>query len=317
MRPGPEHDRGMVTRLAGRFAARVLVVSAAAALAACASSASGPTTHPATGGAQPADGPTTVTSGRAQEIAVHDGDLVRATGNVVAVPGKPVRFCSPLVAVTGNEPFGYCPTGVVVVGADLKQLHDRRTHDGTVRGSATITGIFREGAIEVRHQVARRFVEPVHFADDSVPCARPAEGWPDRQPPLGAVYRYRRSHPGSIVEIAYLNPSEKESLVYVLTAGDPAPVQDALGAAYPHGVCVRKSEYTAQQIKLAHRFTIALMRVGNPLSRPYEAGGGGLGDDDQPRVSMSVAMVDDRLAQKVDAQPAGLVEIIAWLVPIS
>jgi hypothetical protein len=263
-------------------------------------------------------GPTIATSGHVQDIAVHDGDVVRGTGEVIAVPGKPVIFCSPLTpSDLMFEPFAHCPIGVPVLGADVDNLYDRRTRNGMVRGSATITGLYHDGSIQVRDQVAARFAAPIGVGNDSVPCPRPADGWPHRQPPLGAAERYRRDHPGSVVQLAYLNPNDTESLVYVLTAGDPTPVQDALDPAYPDALCVQQSQYTAQQVGAAHRFAIGLMHGRYPLTRPTAAGGIGLSDTEQVSVYMMVAMVDNYLATKIDTQPAGLVEVEVWLAPVS
>jgi hypothetical protein len=210
----------------------------------------------------------------------------------------------------GDE-FRYCELGVTLVGADLDRLADRKATNGVVIGSAALTGVYRDETITVSTQAAQK-PAPSGVLDDSVPCRRPPGGWltgADPHPALDAVARYRRSHPGSIVSMAYLNPSRRESLVYVLTSGDPEPVRAALAPTYGTGLCVQKSDYSAKQIATARQLVTGLMRTGPTMTRPYEGGGIGLNAAEQPSVGVSALMIDVRLANTLDSQPAGLIEI--------
>jgi hypothetical protein len=258
-------------------------------------------------------------SGHAHEISVHDGDLVRGYGSVVAIPGHPVRFCSGHLAEIEGASFGFCPVGVELIGADLDQLYDRKTHGKEIRGQALITGVFQRGAITVRTQVAQPPANLLsRLLHQDVPGAARGGGGPGAPPPaMTTVFRYRREHPDAIVQIAELHPDPAANVVYILTAGDPDPVRTALADKYGDRLCVQRSMYSAAQLAAARALVGGLFRHSeDPLTRPSSGGGIGLGPTLQVDTEITVPMVDDQLAELLDRQPEGLIEIDAWLVRI-
>ena len=259
----------------------------------------------------PGAGP--VPSGHARDLVVHEGDTVRASGVVRAVPGRAVRLCAPVPATAGQP---ICP-GVDVTGLDLGRLSDRAVQDGVVTGSATVVGKYRNRTIEVSRQTPPTTVEP---GEPQPPCAAPADGWPHgRDLDLGAALRYQQSHRGKVVEVAVLRPSSTQAVAYVLTAGDPNPAGRALEPTYGARLCVFRSRYTTGQLDAARSAMRATASdaAGDPLIVPYDVGGIGLAGDAQVCTPAGVAIVTDALARTVDAQPDGLVQLAVWLRPVS
>jgi hypothetical protein len=224
------------------------------------------------------------------------------------------------VAIIESTPFDACPVGVPVTGANLTALADRRTRNGVVRGSAQITGIFHDRTITVRTQVARKPASSNRYSPtQQVPCDQPPGGWPEgRAAAMTAAYRYKRDHPDAIVQLAILHPDVSSDVVYVLTTGSPDPVRAALAAVYGDRLCVQRSAYSARQLAAARAVANRLItHPTGPLTSPTGGAGIGLGPSLQVDTALEVGMIDDRLARVVDAQPAGLIEIYPWLVPLS
>src|SRR5689334_12221051 len=100
-------------------------------------------------------------------LVLRGGDHVRASGRVVSVPGRRVRFCAPVPVAAigyapGQEPApSYCPKGVDVTGVDLSALSNRREKDGAVEGAATLDlryeGHYRGAAL---HQSKPQYLNP-------------------------------------------------------------------------------------------------------------------------------------------------------------
>ena len=259
-------------------------------------------------------------------LVLHDGDTVTASGNVVSVPGKPVRFCDPNVAERGSgssDPtanFANCSIGIDVSGVDLSKLTHRRELNGQVVGGATLTGVYRNQTITVTQQGPAAREQPLLFNDDHPPCVAPSGGWPhgraDANLPFGPVERYKRTHRDAIVFEATLRPSATQALIYLVTSGDPAPVRDALTATYGQRLCVIKSRYTNQQIETAYHAVTDPMGGRPSLTTPTGAGGPTLNPMTiQPMVEADVPVLSQSLADAIDAQPAGLVQVTVWLAP--
>ena len=260
-----------------------------------------------------------------RRLVLRDGDRIRATGQVVSVPHRPVRFCAPVAEASvgyaaGQEPAPqYCDVGVDLVGADLATLTDRREKDGAIEGRADITGVYRAGGVTVSKQAAPPPPGTTTPAPDSPPCPAPSGGWP--RGPRGenintaAASNYAARHPGSVQELAMLRPSENQVVALVLSTGDPAPIQAALQAPMRNRVCVVRTRYTKAQIAA----TSAAFRIGNPLTKAahVDGTGHGLSHTGQPTFVVQLPVVTEPVAELADRQPAGLVVLDAWLTPIS
>jgi hypothetical protein len=87
---------------------------------------------------------------------------------------------------------------------------------------------------------------------------------------------------------------------------------------YGDRLCVQRSAYSARQLAAARAVANRLItHPTDPLTSPTGGAGIGLGPSLQVDTALEVGMIDDRLARVVDAQPAGLIEIYPWLVPLS
>jgi hypothetical protein len=300
-------------------AAAVVVVLAVAAAVVVIRSRSHAPTQPASGSS-----PNTAYSPDTSRLVLHDGDTVTASGDVLSLPGKPVRFCDPNVAVatvaTGPNASFACGPSIVVSGVDLTKLSRRRELRGQVSGEATLTGVYRNQTITVTQQRPYVRRSSPDLSPDHPPCSAPPGGWPrgsrDENLPFGAVSRYKRAHPGAIVMDAMLRASAYQVLVYVLTSGEPAPVRDALAPKYGKRLCVVRSQYTHDQIRAAYRLVTSAMHGGAALTSPTIAGGPGLNpSDEQPMLDAEVPLLSQSFADAIDAQPAGLVQVNVWLAP--
>lgn len=262
--------------------------------------------------------PVTAPSRRAQDLVPHNGDTVRVSGDVLATPGRPVRLCPPYGgSLVGNQWDGFtqCPGAVDATGVDVSRLSDRREHSGAVRGEADLVGTYRNGRVQVTQQGPF-----THLSDPPqsryVPCAAPPGGWPRLRTvniDMAAAQTYQHRHPGTIVTLANLRPAVYEVLAYVLTAGDPAPVRAGLAPTYGARLCVTRSHYTSAQISSAY----ALMQrhIAGRSSTSVISCGEGLSDIAQPDVFVDVPIVSSEFARLVDTQPAGLIQLTAWLTP--
>jgi hypothetical protein len=204
-----------------------------------------------------------------------------------------------------------------LIHADLRRLADRRVSADGVTGYADVTGTYRNGTLTVTRQVAAgaHVARPALF-HDYVPCPAPDGGWPSGpQPSPDRAQAYASAHPDQVVEVALLNPSRSQSLVYVLTTGDPSTIERDLRAAYGQSLCVATSKYSIEQLGAARRLLDSMSKRRS--SRFYEGGSGGLTSAEQPRITVSVAILAERDAQAIDAQPAGLWQLTVWLKPVT
>jgi hypothetical protein len=267
-------------------------------------------------------------SGAASGLVLHDGDTARGQGEIQIAAGHPTLFCPPFpdggVLVVGPQPYSACPGGIPVVGVDVNKLQMKRTSNGVTTGYAALTGRYEHQSFTVTDQ--QPDVDPRSAFADNVPCDAPSGGWPKGTADFGgnldttAVERYRDTHPGAIVDLGLLRPASDEVLIYVLSAGDPAPIRAALTPTYGQDLCVYPSKYTTAQIDDARELLAQRMQAepgssGVALTTPITVGQG-WNSDDQPNVDVEVPILTDELARVIDAQPAGLVTVSAWLRPV-
>ncbi|UQX88477.1 hypothetical protein M6D93_00380 [Jatrophihabitans telluris] len=300
----------------------------AARTAAQQSATGGQTRHPTPASppssAAPTD-PTQRTRADYRALILHDGQSVTATGEVVSVPGHPVRWCAPAAeAATGTagppQPAKYCPIGVDLHGANLDQLTGRLAVGGTIAGTARISGRYAAGAVTVTSQSrvpAYGLVPSSRF--DIPPCPAPAGGWPRGGPinladDLRAATSYQERHPADVVQVAILRPSRTAVVAYVLTAGHPSAADAALRPTYGDRLCTHTSPYSRAEIDSAQKAFAPPTEGAFPGSGLY-ATGQGLTRDGSPVIDVQLAFVTEQLARIAESQPRGLVELNAWLVP--
>lgn len=270
----------------------------------------------------PTSSATPVASDSYDRLVLKTGQRVSASGRVVSVPGRPVRFCAPVAEAAvgyapGKEPApAYCAQGVDIHGVNLSTLTNRREKDGAVEGLAALDVVYRgHGSVSVVHQAPYRTPKQTLDPPDRVPCPPPAGGWPfgpeNENLDFTTMDNYAHTHPGVVLMSALLRPSSRQVLAYFLTMTDPAPVAAALRPIYGKSLCVARSRFTQAQIThTADAFT-TLMQHG-PV---YGVSSGGLRPDAQPVVDVELTAVTTKIAALADSQPSGLVQMQPWLAP--
>lgn len=282
------------------------------------------TVTPATGSVKRKSFPSgsIVGSGHVHDYVLRDGDTVRGVGEILALPGRAVRFCDPLpfldnATVSAGDPyFRYCADGVDLHSADLTNLAGRKQQGDKIYGFAQLTGKYRHHTLTVTHQIATTPARDQIYTDP--PCSPPAGGWSTTYRSLDPIRVYKRSHPAKVIEIAYLLPSRHHRVPYVITAGATGPVRTALTPAYGTDLCVARSRYTRQQLDSANtKMKSLLLQQTSPgsLTALTAAGGIDLDRQAQPDVPAEVAVVSRNLATAVDALPQGIVQLQVWLTP--
>jgi hypothetical protein len=202
-------------------------------------------------------------------LLVRDGDRVAGTGQVLALPGRPVRFCAPVpVAQPGyvdvRAPL-YCDTGVNLVGANLSRLAERFAKNGAVWGRAWIEGSYRSGTLTVTAQGApRRSTDgmPVTFPDQP-PCPAPEGGWAPGQldgDRTNALVGYLNAHPSQFGELVVTYPDgrpsgatngpdyDKTQVALVGTTADPGAIARSLRKVYSGNLCVTRVPRSRLQV---------------------------------------------------------------------
>lgn len=249
--------------------------------------------------------------------------LVAASGAVVAVPGRPVRFCAPLdIATAANAgpppPPAYCDYGVDVDGVDLSALTDRRDQEGAVGGRAKLVGTYRDGVLHVRQQAAPDPWPGLHLADQHAPCPEPAAGWQTKEvnPDIEPLLTYQAEHLGQIDHISLLRPDPGravpgQALFVVLTNGDLAQLRSALAPLYPADtLCVARSTTTEAQVKATREDPD--LRV-SPITGVY-----GSGDPDnpegQPGADFEVVVTTPAI-KAAALRHQGVASVTPWLAP--
>jgi hypothetical protein len=309
---------GVIAVVAARDPDRSSAASPAAPSAASQPAGSG-TTGPA---AAPAAG-TVAPPG----AVVHDGDRVRGEGQVVALPGRPVRLCTglvPQVGVDGPEPVpAYCPLGITLIGADLDRLAGRQERDGAVWGHAEVTGIYRDRTVTVAGQRLRTITDVQRdkplAPDLPADCRPPAGGWPRREvqamPGIDQVGRYVAAHPEVLgsVSIGYPEPTRSGAIgtqvLLVGTTGDVAEATRQIRRWYAGSLCVRSVPHSRAQLLAARAvldpaMTDSARQVRYGLVSVGETSVGG-----DPRVAMTVLVHDERVHGLRTSAGADLVDV--------
>lgn len=262
---------------------------------------------------------------------------VRATGRVVSVPGRAVRFCAPVAVATvgyepGKEPAPeYCDFGVDVVGVDMGALSMPRTKNGATEGQAALEGGYLDGLLTVDKQRApTREDQRQPGLPTTVPCPAPPNGWPNSRPedifePNGAenmeqaaAEAYRREHPGVIADVAMLRPSETQVLMLVTVNGDVAAdvaaVEAALRPAYGARLCVIHAAYSDAQITKA-RTDVQARQPAEGARLGIFSSGTSMNAAAQTVVSVDVVLGTEELKAMAADYPTGMIELRPWLQP--
>ncbi|MEV4260123.1 hypothetical protein [Kribbella sp. NPDC049584] len=184
------------------------------------------------------------------ELLVKPGDKVQVSGQIIAVPGKTPVFCAPLAVAgigypPGKEPAPSCPDpfAVKLNGLDLDQITGMTTIKGVRTGSATVSGIWRDGAIDVQQQSAP--ITPAPTPLPKLPCAAPAGGWPSKPSNIAspAVKSFLAANAGQVYgpTTYYPNGTSRNAPVVMMLGvahGDVTALRAAFEKVYSGNLCV-------------------------------------------------------------------------------
>jgi hypothetical protein len=283
--PPPEPDPAVLGRRRRLRWQPLAAATAALAVVACAVAVAVVTAAPApvTGPAAPSPGP-----------VVRDGDRVTGNVQIAAMPGKPVRICGAggPIRVPGAYSDGrtlpatavYCANGYTVTGVDLDRLSERRVLEGTVIGTARITGVYRAGTITVTEQRAptrpTREPFPIKLPAD---CPAPPGGWPRTndavQAQIDRVGAYIDKHRTEFGQLTLATPdmrTRRPVVLLVTTPGDVVAATRAIRARYGDLLCVRKAPHSLAQAYAAREALTGPMNSTASMNRYRITGGGGI-----------------------------------------
>jgi hypothetical protein len=212
------------------------------------------------------------------DTLVRNGDLVRATGQVLALPGRPVRLCAPLAEAATvemrvkDEVPRYCTDGVTLLGADLERLSGRHKRHGVVWGDATVTGRYADRAVTVTEQALVRPNPPddpsvavsldPYLAGLTLPadCAPPAGGWPrysvQNDHGFTRVRNWALAHPSVVGSVVVSYPdvyhlAETDQVLLVGTIGDLEQARREIRERYHGPLCVTNVEHSRAELLAA------------------------------------------------------------------
>ncbi|WP_329002478.1 hypothetical protein OHA18_05050 [Kribbella sp. NBC_00709] len=252
------------------------------------------------------------------ELLVSPGGKVQVSGRIIAVPGKTPVFCAPLSETAigyppGKEPAPSCPDDFAVKlnGLDLDQITGMTTIKGVRTGSAAVTGIWRDGAIDVQQQ--SKPITPVDSGLPKLPCAAPAGGWPSKPSNIYStpVRAFLAANAGQVYGpiTFYPNGRSRNAPVVMMLGvahGDVAAVRAAFEKVYSGNLCaipVLMSEADSDRVREALDQIVTKQDLG-----VYQSGGAGMMGGPAP-ISMLVytEQVKDALApvglDLLDIQP--------------
>lgn len=243
-----------------------------------------------------------------------------ASGRVVSVPGKHVRFCAPVpqlaVLIIPKPPPDYCDFGVDVDGVDLSRLQKRYEKAGAIEGYASLEGQLHDGLLTVDRQQQPNTGAGTPPVPDTPPCAAPTGGWRrsgDANPDPQALQSYQETHPGAILDFEVSRPTPAQAVLVALTPADPSEVRAALLHSYGQDeICVATSTYSPTEIQSATQDPA--LQVG--LDKQVYGTGRGFSRQGQVQYNAQAVLLTPELEAAVARHPRGLVEVTAWLHPV-
>lgn len=244
-----------------------------------------------------------------------DGTRFRVTAEVVHVPGRATRICTPLPQASAARPAGppgWCYSGVDVVGVDLTALSDRREEAGATEGHAKLTGTWRAGVLHVEQQRPPAPLPVSPREPDRPPCPTPTGGWSTGEVDTAPVEAYMQAHPGQVDVFAFLRPSPGQVLLHVLTSADPSTVRAALATDYRlEQLCVAKSAHSPDQLAAAQ--ADPALNAGDLPTTGVSSLGRRITADGQQIITADVMMETPAITAALRRHPPGILEITSWI----
>ncbi|MGC4939157.1 hypothetical protein [Kribbella sp. DT2] len=265
-------------------------------------------------------------NGKTHPLEVRDGDRVEVSGQVVAAPGVPVRYCLPLPSTSQVESEApACNAAVDLTGVDLTRLVDLSVINGVKAGVARLVGTWKAGTIAVEEQGAPAPVQPGDTAP-TVPCAAPAGGWKAgdaSQSITPAVEQFVKARTAELqnpwigwpegfpTETTPGAPPNKPSVVMIGVAhGDVAAVRRALEPQVKGNLCVI-------QVKVSQSEAVKQQSAVEALPMTdYGITSVGLGVGDKP-VRVDLRIVDEKTLNALKPIGVDSLDLQPYIRPVS
>ncbi|GAB3810405.1 hypothetical protein [Kribbella italica] len=269
-------------------------------------------------------------NGKTHPLEVRDGDRVEVSGQVVAAPGVPVRYCLPVPAISVGGPGGEAPAcapgaAVDLTGVDLTRLIDLNVIGGVKTGNAKLVGIWKAGTIAVEEQGPPATVQPGDAAP-TVPCAAPAGGWTKgdaSQSITPAIEQFVKARTADLqnpwigwpegfpTETTPGAPPNKPSVLMIGVAhGDVAAVRRALEPQVKGNLCVTQVKVSQSEAAKQQAAVEAL-----PI-REYGITSVGLGVGDKP-VRVELRILDEKTLTALKPVGVDSLDLQPYIRPVS
>ncbi|MDX6230899.1 MAG: hypothetical protein QOI76_4289 [Frankiales bacterium] len=189
-----------------------------------------------------------------------------------------------------------------------------------ILGTATFTGIWHPGHLDVRSQTAGEPAQTDDKSTDSlthVPCPTPPGGWRSSPggaispPDMAGIEGYKAAHPTEVLSEAVFHPAG--GTVIVLAVTNPATAEAALAANYTGHLCVVQSRWTTAQVTAVHN-AVHQLGLTDP-SAGLSNGGTTVSSDGQLAIDVSAIARDPAVDRLLRQAPPSLIHFNALLQP--
>jgi hypothetical protein len=237
-----------------------------------------------------------------------DGDIVSGLGSLKVDSDGEWLDCIhyvPLVSALRRPRSAY---SVRLLGGDIGSFLGDRNDVG-----ATVTGIWRDDAIEVRSVAARPGPSPITPSSSTPPCPPPSSGWRRGRVDENLEFEFELREllaNGAAVRVATFRPS-RDQAVLVVAATDVAAVESALRPRFDGRLCVVRSRWTRDQVD-----EVKQVLVGHMRDWMVDAvGSGAMSDSGQPMVNALLVRVTPAIAEWAETIDDDLLTLEPSIVP--
>lgn len=206
--------------------------------------------------------PTQVAQQPNDELLVHDGDQVRATGRVIIAPGQQPLLCAPVPVpmpeAPAKPPTPACEAqyAVTLKGFDASKLGNLRAVQGVRVGYAQVTGTWSSRTIDVQAQTVPPAIPATpNIPADQVPCPVPTGGWSTAPSDFDkvAITRFLNVRRDQAAEPRILYPEggragAPQVMAIGVAHGDLAAFRAAFEKVYDGNVCVYPVKLSAAEL---------------------------------------------------------------------
>lgn len=235
-----------------------------------------------------------------------DGDVVSGWGSLKVDSDGEWLDCIHYVPLVSSLRSSRSQFSVRLLGGGIGSVLGDRNDVG-----ATVTGVWRDDAIEVRSVAAGPGPSPITPSTSTPPCPPPTSGW--RRGRVDENLEFDVAEllaNGAAVRVATFRPS-RDQAVLVVAATDVAAVESALRPRFDGRLCVVQSRWTRAQVDDVKQVLLEHMRDW----RVDAVGSGGMSDAGQPVVNAMLVRVTPAIAEWAETIDDDLLRLEPSIVP--